>query len=169
MLNLHLYQPYAHPTPFHPTHSYIYPPPSLPTSISQHYILPYPIPILPTFTYTQPPPLPTVLTPPKPSYTHPHNSILLSLISAHLHLYPRLYHSTTPYPTPFRPYPLLPILNLYLYPPYSTHPNPPTLFPPNPLSPLPISTSTYVHIIALHPTLPIQKSDSSLTERLYYT
>ena len=139
---------YTHPTPFHSTHSYIYPPPSLLTSTSHHYTLLYPTPTLPTLTYTKPPPLPTILThpilhtptqhhtiPPNPLlslstsisthvyittlhptlpysdpthsylylYPTPHHTIHSSLISFHLHFYPRLYHNTTPYPTLFRP------------------------------------------------------------------
>ena len=93
----HPTQTFIHPpTQFHPTLSYLCPPPSLPTSISQHYTLPYPIPTLPTLTYTQPLPVSTILNPPKPTHPIPTQP---TLTSTHLHLYLRPYHSTTSYPS----------------------------------------------------------------------
>ena len=99
ILNFNLYPTYSippkpsctHPTPFNPTYSHLYPSPSLLTSRSQHFTPPT---TLPTLTYTQPPPLPTILTSPKPYYNH---HTLPTLSSTHLHLYLRTYHNTTPY------------------------------------------------------------------------
>ena len=83
----------------HPTQTSVHPP---------HTIPPYPLLYLPTF------------------------------------IYPRPYHITTSYPTPFRPYPLLPILNLHIYPPYSPHPNFHTPTPHH--STLPSLISTHLHL-----------------------
>ena len=149
-----------------PTHLHLY-------SRTYHSTTPYPTPFRPD------PVLPTLhlhIYPPYSPHPNlhtltPHHSTLPILISTHLHLYPRPYHSTTPYSTPFRPYPLLPKHNLHVNPPYSSHPNLTTTTPSHSHLPTPTSTHLhlYVHVTALHPTLPTEKSDSSVTKLLYYT
>ena len=86
------------------------------------------------------------------SYLFPPPPLLTSILQQY----------TLSYPTPFRPYPLLPIPNLPLCPLYSPNPNLHTLIPHHstlptyvyPLLCLPTSISTHVQITALHHTLP---------------